>query len=548
VVNGLGPTIVRRGAGYSLGLHRAVLDARTFLELAEHASAAAAAGDPQRAVELATSALAVWRGPVLADVALASAGRAEAERLEEQRLRTYEVRFDAELALGRHEQVVGELQVLVGQNPYRERFVAQLMLALYRSGRQAEALEVYERTRRALDEDLGLQPSQELQRLAGQIVRQEPRLQRPSSAAVSAGPPRRAKGRIERTARVALAGGVVAATMALTASGGASHTTTATPATSQPTRVALLLPRAPEEAIDEPRIRETSAAFRELTSVWEHEAEIVVADEIDPAVSEIERAVRQIETGDFALVLVTGGEATARALAPAVRRLTGTRFVFLDTSLAGLSLQGVPNATGIPFADYETSQLMGYLSGLLPPQGGSPRERPDVVSIVASPNTPRIERLVRAFERGARRALPRVGVRIDYAWNERDKTACERLANEQVDAGSDVVFAVAGRCSSAVLAVAKLRGVWGIRANDDGVADGPHIIATTYKRWDTAVKEAINGYELETLPRGRDLVLGLADDYAVDAWGSDSPEVSAAWSKVVHLCSRIREHTESDAP
>ena len=106
--NGHGPTLVRRGAGYSLELRGAMLDARTFLELQEDASAAAADGEPPRAVALTTAALAVWRGPALADVALASAGRAEAERLEELRLRTYEVRFDAELALGRHAQVVGE--------------------------------------------------------------------------------------------------------------------------------------------------------------------------------------------------------------------------------------------------------------------------------------------------------------------------------------------------------------------------------------------------------------------------------------------------------
>ncbi|CAN5722830.1 hypothetical protein BH18ACT13_BH18ACT13_10940 [soil metagenome] len=98
---------------------------------------------------------------------LGSSARAEAERLEELRLRALEQRFDAELALGRHEGLVGELQILVGQNPYRERFVGQLMLALYRSGRHAGALDAYEKMRAALDDDLGLQPSAELQQLSG---------------------------------------------------------------------------------------------------------------------------------------------------------------------------------------------------------------------------------------------------------------------------------------------------------------------------------------------------------------------------------------------
>ena len=156
--NGHGPSLARRGAGYSLELGGSLLDVRRFTELLDDVSHAIGAGDEARVSKLAAEALALWRGPALADIALASAGRAEAERLEELRLRTLEQRVEAELALGRHEELVGELQALVGQNPYRERFVGQLMLALYRSGRAAGALQVYEKTRGALDEDLGLQP------------------------------------------------------------------------------------------------------------------------------------------------------------------------------------------------------------------------------------------------------------------------------------------------------------------------------------------------------------------------------------------------------
>src|SRR5688500_8205222 len=115
--NGHGPLLVRRGAGYALELGEAALDARGFVDLQERASLAAAMDEHADVVELTVSALAMWRGPALADVALASAGRAEADRLEELRLRTYELRFDAELALGRQEQAIGELQKLVAQNP-----------------------------------------------------------------------------------------------------------------------------------------------------------------------------------------------------------------------------------------------------------------------------------------------------------------------------------------------------------------------------------------------------------------------------------------------
>ena len=134
LLNGHGPTLTRRGAGYRLDLGGATLDADLFAQELQGASDAAAEGDLGLASVLASRALALWHGPALADVSLASAGRAEAERLEEARLRAFELRFDAELDLGHHEAIVGELQVLVGQNPYRERFVAQLMLTLYRSG------------------------------------------------------------------------------------------------------------------------------------------------------------------------------------------------------------------------------------------------------------------------------------------------------------------------------------------------------------------------------------------------------------------------------
>ena len=165
------------GGRYAALLDGAALDAWQFEQLADAAAAAAAAGDRERAVTASTAALSLWRGPIVADIPLGSTGDNEAKRLEELRLRTLEVRFDAELALGRHDEAVGELQAAVGRHPYRERFVSQLMLALYRSGRQADALEVYERTRRRLGDELGLRPGAELQQLSARIVRQEPELQ-----------------------------------------------------------------------------------------------------------------------------------------------------------------------------------------------------------------------------------------------------------------------------------------------------------------------------------------------------------------------------------
>jgi DNA-binding SARP family transcriptional activator len=230
-----GVVFERRGGGYRLDLGPASLDARVFAALVEQAAYALAAGDRGQAASAAGEALSLWHGPVLAGTPLHRDARAEAERLEELRARAFEVRVDADLALGRHADVVAELGSAVEADPYRQRLVAQLMIALYRTGRHAEALDVYERTRRALGSDLGLQPSEDLQRLAGQIVRQEPELRAPAGT-IDAPEERRSK-RNPRASALALVLVVAAAAIALglvVASGGVavSH--------EGPVRVALI--------------------------------------------------------------------------------------------------------------------------------------------------------------------------------------------------------------------------------------------------------------------------------------------------------------------
>ena len=127
------------------------------------------------------SALGVWRGEPLADFAYEQFAQAEIERLQEERIAALEDRVDAELALGEHAAVVGELEALVRQHPLRERLEGQLMLALYRSGRQAEALERYRQTRRELVDELGIEPGPALQELERAILAHDPALKPPSS-------------------------------------------------------------------------------------------------------------------------------------------------------------------------------------------------------------------------------------------------------------------------------------------------------------------------------------------------------------------------------
>ena len=117
---------------------------------------------------------ALWRGPALADVAYESFAQAAIARLEEIRLAAVELRIDADLALGRHDELVGELEALVAEHPLRERLRGYLMTALYRSGRQAEALDAYREARRTLVDELGIEPSPALQELERAILRQDP--------------------------------------------------------------------------------------------------------------------------------------------------------------------------------------------------------------------------------------------------------------------------------------------------------------------------------------------------------------------------------------
>jgi DNA-binding SARP family transcriptional activator len=175
--------ITTRSGGYVLSLDGEGVDALSFERIAREAREYAAGGDAERAASLFREALALWRGPALAGLSFESGARNEVERLEEERLAVLMDRIDCDLSLGRHEQLVGELEGLVAQHPLRERFRGQLMLALYRSGRQSDALRVYREGRETLVEELGLEPSEPLQRLERAILVHDPALEVPAGVA-----------------------------------------------------------------------------------------------------------------------------------------------------------------------------------------------------------------------------------------------------------------------------------------------------------------------------------------------------------------------------
>ena len=164
------------GHGYVLHIDPESLDAVAFQRGLEEGRQALGRDDAKLAADRLRDALALWRGPALADLAYESFAQSEIARLEELRLTALEERIDADLALGRDDELIGELESLVERHPLRERLRGQLMLALYRAGRQAQALQVYQDGRQHLAAELGLEPSESLRRLERQILEQDPEL------------------------------------------------------------------------------------------------------------------------------------------------------------------------------------------------------------------------------------------------------------------------------------------------------------------------------------------------------------------------------------
>ncbi len=175
---GPGEVVVTRPPGYELRAAPELIDSQRFERLAD-AGGRLVASHPAEAVEALRAALSEWRGPALVEFRSMPFALAEAERLEDRRLSVLEQRIEAELALGRHQACAGELESLVREHPLRERLVGQQMIALYRSGRQADALRSCTELRERLRDELGIDPSPEIRGLERAILIQDPSLAAP---------------------------------------------------------------------------------------------------------------------------------------------------------------------------------------------------------------------------------------------------------------------------------------------------------------------------------------------------------------------------------
>jgi YVTN family beta-propeller protein len=192
--------LVRRGSGYVLSVKAGELDADRFGLLVTSARIAADAGDSRGAAGMLAEALALWRGPALADVLYEPFASAPARQLEERRLNALESRVEAELDCGDGAVLVPELEQLVADHPLRERLVAALMLALYRAGRQADALAAFQAARCRMVDELGLEPGPEVRELEQRILQHDPALAVPRRTVH----PRRPRARALQFAAVAL--------------------------------------------------------------------------------------------------------------------------------------------------------------------------------------------------------------------------------------------------------------------------------------------------------------------------------------------------------
>ena len=175
--------IATEPCGYALCVAPDDVDVSRFRALVRSGEGAVRRGDAERARGLHTEAVSLWRGDPFPGVAPHSGLANQAVRLKEEYLSVLEARIAADLAAGRHGDLVPELEALVGEHPYREKMWGSLMVALYRSGRQADALDAYRRVRHLLLEDLGLEPGGELRRLEMAVLNHDPVLGAPLTPA-----------------------------------------------------------------------------------------------------------------------------------------------------------------------------------------------------------------------------------------------------------------------------------------------------------------------------------------------------------------------------
>lgn len=318
--NGDSPILVRNDHGYFLAIDPEQLDARRFVGLISEGRAALADGDARGAAEKLTEALALWRGPALADLAYAEFAQTEIAQLEELRLEATETRIEAELARGGSSDLVPELEALIHRHPLRERLRGQLMLALYRAGRQADALAAYRDARRALTEELGLEPSASLKALERAILEHDPALVARPARATPQTPPHR---RLARRRTLALVAALAVAAAGAVFVGRADEDA---PAGIASNSLGLIDPASDRIIAEVSLASRPGAVAVGRGSVWVAGPDTRVIWRVNPKTRSVERTIRVGLAAD-AIAVGAGGVWAAGALSNVIVRLdpeTGT--------------------------------------------------------------------------------------------------------------------------------------------------------------------------------------------------------------------------------
>ena len=375
---GEGNVLIRRGRGYLLCVAEGALDLVRFEQRIAAGQQALTEGRPAAAVGLLTDGLGLWRGEPLAEFSDKAFAAAELSRLKELRLAALEARVDADLALGREAAIIGDLESLVNANPYRERFRAQLMLALYRAGRQAEALAVYADTRRLLIHELGIEPGEQLRELHGAVLAQDPGL-RPAGPAwnesagtgrprvMLPGTPRRAGWR--RLALLSAAGLVAAAaTLAGTLIPG-NPNSAAGSGTIQPGSVAFIDAQSGRLVGDVPAGPSVGFIRAGLGSVWEMEDSGVLL-QIDPRTRHVTDSIAvgvnpgDVAVGAGAVWITEKNSQTLLRISPQYGEITR-----IPLPAQGLSRPGVGGGVAIGAGSVWVAQGLSRIARIDPASG-----------------------------------------------------------------------------------------------------------------------------------------------------------------------------------
>jgi serine/threonine protein kinase len=387
-----------RDGGYVLAAAPGEIDAARFEALVKQGKAQVAS-DPSAAAATLSDALSLWRADALADVTEEPSLRGEAARLEELRLSATEHRVAAEIALGGHSTVVPELESLTARYPLRERMWANLILALYRSGRQAEALSTFERARQVLADELGADPSPELQRLHEQMLNRAPELRVPESAAAAAERPRVRPSRVDLEPGTEVAGYRIERTLGR---GGMSVVYLAEHDWLQ--RKVALKVLAPPLAEDE-RFRERFVRESRLAASLDH-PNVIPIYEAGASGGDLFIAMRYVEGTDLRTLLHEGGAlepgravAIVRQVAAALDAAHEQGLVHRDVKPGNVLLarqRGSEAGEHVYLSDFGltkrsasdsgitgTGQFVGTLDYAAPEQfkGGTPDARTDVYSL-----------------------------------------------------------------------------------------------------------------------------------------------------------------------